>query len=280
MKLEQVLLFKNILLIILPVLLVIIVMNIDWKENLLKAGESGADFVGRILKKSKLNYFNFHSIQKFLKTRGAVYMFGEMATPVTFLLVKLLAFLLLFMVGISFNSIPAGLILGVLGFFMPDILLNISNSMDNDTMLSDIKCIYDTLRIQTKAGVFLSASLCECYLAVKNRRLKSALLELTNDISTRREIDDALERFNEKFDFGQIDIFCIVIRQSMESGRSVKVLEDLSLQMNDLQRAINMKEKEALDRKVQVIELMLFVGLLAVTVYSLGVEIISSALIF
>ena len=280
MKLEQVLLFKNILLIILPVLLVIIVMNIDWKENLSKAGESGADFVGRILKKSKLNYFNFHSIQKFLKTRGAVYMFGEMATPVTFLLVKMLAFLLLFMVGISFDSIPAGLILGVLGFFMPDILLNVSNSMDNDTMLSDIKCIYDTLRIQTKAGVFLSASLCECYLAVKNRRLKSALLELTNDISTRREIDDALERFNEKFDFGQIDIFCIVIRQSMESGRSVKVLEDLSLQMNDLQRAINMKEKEALDRKVQVIELMLFIGLLAVTVYSLGVEVISSALIF
>lgn len=280
MKLEQVLLFKNILLIILPVLLVIIVMNIGWKENLSKAGESGADFVGRILKKSKLNYFNFHSIQKFLKTRGAVYMFGEMATPVTFLLVKLLAFLLLFMVGISFDSIPAGLILGVIGFFMPDILLNVSNSMDNDTMLSDIKCIYDTLRIQTKAGVFLSASLCECYLAVKNRRLKSALLELTNDISTRREIDDALERFNEKFDFGQIDIFCIVIRQSMESGRSVKVLEDLSLQMNDLQRAINMKEKEALDRKVQVIELMLFIGLLAVTVYSLGVEVISSALIF
>ena len=280
MKLEQVLIFKNILLIILPVLLVIIVMNIDWKENLSKAGESGADFVGRILKKSKLNYFNFHSIQKFLKTRGAVYMFGEMATPVTFLLVKLLAFLLLFMVGISFDSIPAGLILGVLGFFLPDILLNVSNSMDNDTMLSDIKCIYDTLRIQTKAGVFLSASLCECYLAVKNRRLKSALLELTNDISTRREIDDALERFNEKFDFGQIDIFCIVIRQSMESGRSVKVLEDLSLQMNDLQRAINMKEKEALDRKVQVIELMLFIGLLAVTVYSLGVEVISSALIF
>ena len=280
MKLEQVLLFKNILLIILPVLLVIIVMNIDWKENLSKAGESGADFVGRILKKSRLNYFNFHSIQKFLKTRGAVYMFGEMATPVTFLLVKMLAFLLLFMVGISFDSIPAGLILGVLGFFMPDILLNVSNSMDNDTMLSDIKCIYDTLRIQTKAGVFLSASLCECYLAVKNRRLKSALLELTNDISTRREIDDALERFNEKFDFGQIDIFCIVIRQSMESGRSVKVLEDLSLQMNDLQRAINMKEKEALDLKVQVIELMLFIGLLAVTVYSLGVEVISSALIF
>ena len=73
MKLEQVLLFKNILLIILPILLVIIVMNIDWKDNLSKAGESGADFVGRILKKSKLNYFNFHSIQKFHAPHAIVF---------------------------------------------------------------------------------------------------------------------------------------------------------------------------------------------------------------
>ena len=41
-----------------------------------------------------------------------------------------------------------------------------------------------------------------------------------------------------------------------------------------------MKEKEALDRKVQIIELLIFIGLLAVTVYSLGVEVMSSILIF
>lgn len=280
MNLEHVVLLKNILLVVLPALLILIFMKINWKENVSKASDTGADFAGRILKKSKINYFNFDSIQKFLNTKGATYLFGEMATPVTFMIVKVLMFLLLFMVGMSLGGVLPGALIGIAGFFVPDILLTISNSADNDAMLSDIKCIYDTLRIQTKAGVFLSASLCECYLAVKNRRLKSALLELTNDISTRRDIDDALERFNEKFDCGQIDIFCIVIRQSMESGRSVKVLEDLSLQMNDLQHAINMKEKEALDRKVQIIELLIFVGLLAVTIYSLGVEVMSSVLTF
>ena len=280
MSLEHVVLLKNILLVVLPVLLILIFMKINWKENVSKASDAGTDFAGRILKKSKINYFNFDSIQKFLNNKGATYLFGEMATPVTFMIVKILIFLLLFMVGMSLGGALPGALIGIAGFFVPDILLTISNSADNDAMLSDIKCIYDTLRIQTKAGVFLSASLCECYLAVKNRRLKSALLELTNDISTRRDIDDALERFNEKFDCGQIDIFCIVIRQSMESGRSVKVLEDLSLQMNDLQHAINMKEKEALERKVQIIELLIFVGLLAVTVYSLGVEVMSSVLTF
>ncbi len=280
MSLEHIVILKNILLFMIPVILFIILMKSRWKESALKVSDAGNDFVGRILKKSKLNYFQYDSIETFLNTKGAVYMFGTMANPVIYMLIKTLAFLLLFMTGVSVGGFALAFLLGITGFFLPDVLLTVSNSADNDAMLGDIKCIYDTLRIQTKAGVFLSASLSECYLAVRNRRLKSALLELTNDISTRRDIDDALERFNEKFDCGQIDIFCIVIRQSMESGRSVKVLEDLSLQMNDLQHAINIKEKEALDRKVQVIELLIFIGLLAVTVYSLGVEVMSSILVF
>lgn len=280
MSLEQVVLLKNILLVVLPILLLLIFMKIKWKENMEKTMDAGADFAGRILKKSKMSFLNFDSIQRFLKSKGAVYLFGDTATPVIFVTVKVLLLLLLFLMGASIGGILPGMFFGMVGFFLPDMLLTISNSADNDSMLEDIKCIYDTLRIQTKAGVFLSASLCECYLAVKNRRLKSALLELTNDISTRHEIVDALERFNEKFDCSQIDIFCIVIRQSMESGRSVKVLEDLSLQMNDLQHAINLKEKEALDRKVQIIELLIFVGLLAVTIFSLGMEVISSILTF
>ena len=280
MSLEQIVLIKKIITFLIPLLMVVLLMKLNWKESVSKVSDAGNDFAGRILKKSKLNYLKYDSIQKFLSTKGATYMFGEAANPVNYMLIKILVLLLLFMVGMSLEGILVGALFGVTGFFLPDILLTVSNSSDNDAMLEDIKCVYDTLRIQTKAGVFLTASLSECYLAVRNRRLKSALLELTNDISTRREIDDALERFNEKFDCGQIDIFCIVIRQSMESGRSVKVLEDLSLQMNDLQRAINMKEKEALDRKVQIIELLIFMGLLAVTVYSLGVEVISSVLVF
>ena len=280
MSLEQIVLIKKIITFVIPLLMVVLLMKLNWKESVSKVSDAGNDFAGRILKKSKLNYLKYDSIQKFLSTKGATYMFGEAANPVNYMLIKILVLLLLFMVGMSLEGIIVGALLGLTGFFLPDILLTVSNSSDNDAMLEDIKCVYDTLRIQTKAGVFLTASLSECYLAVRNRRLKSALLELTNDISTRREIDDALERFNEKFDCGQIDIFCIVIRQSMESGRSVKVLEDLSLQMNDLQRAINMKEKEALDRKVQIIELLIFMGLLAVTVYSLGVEVISSVLVF
>jgi hypothetical protein len=85
MSLEQIILTKNILLVLIPVLLVVVLMNTDWKKGVSKVSDAGNDFAGRILKKSKLNYFNYDSIQKYLNTRGATYMFGEFATPVTYM---------------------------------------------------------------------------------------------------------------------------------------------------------------------------------------------------
>lgn len=280
MTLEHTTLLKNMLLFLLPLLFVFLVMQVDWEEKISAVNDAGSDFAGRILKKSKIDYFRYDSIQRFLNSKGAVYLFGNLATPVNYMILKILIVLLMFMTGMSLGGVLPAFLVGFMGFFVPDLLLTISNNADNDEMLTDIKCIYDTLRIQTKAGVYLSASLSECYLACSNRRLKSALLELTNDINTRRDMEDALERFHDKFDCGQIDLFCIVIRQSLESGKSVKILEDLSLQMNDLQHAINLKAKEALERKVQIIELLIFIGLLAVTVYSLGMEVMTSVLSF
>ena len=77
MSLEQVVLLKNILLVVLPILLLLIFMKIKWKENMEKTMDVGADFAGRILKKSKMSFLNFDSIQRFLKSKGAVYLFGD-----------------------------------------------------------------------------------------------------------------------------------------------------------------------------------------------------------
>ena len=59
MSLEQIILTKNILLVLISVLLVVVLMNIDWKMGVSKVSDAGNDFAGRILRKSKLNYFNY-----------------------------------------------------------------------------------------------------------------------------------------------------------------------------------------------------------------------------
>ena len=56
-------------------------------------------------------------------------------------------------------------------------------------MMPDIKVIYDTLRIQTKAGVFINEALGQCYLKVRNERLKEALLILNGKLIRDKDIE-------------------------------------------------------------------------------------------
>lgn len=274
MTLEQITLCKSLLKILIPVLVVLIIMKFNFKTQMSAFGTRSMGFAENILRKSKLKYLDPDSISKYLESTGATYMFGELANPAAFIMLKILSAILLYFLGMQIASnFLIVFLIAAAGFFLPEILLNVSDYFDNETILPDMKKIYDTLRIQTKAGVFLDDALSECYLAAKNRRLKSALLELTTEISIKKNIEEALENFNGKFRNEHIKTFCMVINQAQDSGKSSQLLKDLSDQMKDLQHSINLKNKEALDRKVQIVELLIFVGLLAVTVYSLGLEI-------
>ncbi len=277
MTIEQITLCKSLLKILIPVLVVTIILKFNFKTQMTALGTRSKDFAENILRRSKLKYLDSDSIQKYLESTGATYMFKGFANTGFFIMLKILSAILLYflIMQISKNFLIV-FFMAAAGFFLPEILLNVSDYFDNETILPDMKKIYDTLRIQTKAGVFLDDALSECYLAAKNRRLKSALLELTTEISIKKNIEEALENFNGKFRNEHIKTFCMVINQAQDSGKSSQLLKDLSDQMKDLQHSINLKNKEALDRKVQIVELLIFVGLLAVTVYSLGLEITTS----
>ena len=274
MSMEQIVLCKSLLKILIPVLAVLIILKFNFRIQMSAFGVRSKDFAENILRKSKLKYLDPDSIQKFLESTGAVYMFKEFANPASFIMLKILSAILLYFLSTQISrNFPILFIFATAGFFLPELLLCVSDYFDNETILPDMKKIYDTLRIQTKAGVFLDDALSECYLAAKNRRLKNALLELTTEISIKKNIGEALENFNGKFRNEHIRTFCMVINQAQDSGKSSQLLKDLSDQMKDLQHSINMKNKEALDRKVQIIELLIFIGLLAVTIYGLGLEI-------
>ena len=271
---EQIVLCKSLLKILIPVLAVLIILKFNFRTQMSAFGVRSKDFAENILRKSKLKYLDPDSIQKFLESTGAVYMFKGFANPASFIMLKILSAILLYFLSTQISrNFPILFIFAAAGFFLPELLLCVSDYFDNETILPDMKKIYDTLRIQTKAGVFLDDALSECYLAAKNRRLKNALLELTTEISIKKNIEEALENFNGKFRNEHIRTFCMVINQAQDSGKSSQLLKDLSDQMKDLQHSINMKNKEALDRKVQIIELLIFIGLLAVTIYGLGLEI-------
>lgn len=279
---------KTFFLILIPIIVAVFVYKSQWgvmaKNVNAKVKKSVLDVLENTeaedLTKNKKSYFNLERIDTFLRSHGGYYMF-DWLEPFTFMMIKAGLALLFFIVGLSLGgSLLIGLILGtvlaVIGFFAFDFIIKVANDSDNDDMMDDIKSIFDTLKIQTKAGVFLSYSLSECYLIVKNARLKAAMLEMTNKIVIKNDIESAVTEFGKNFDNAYIDTLCITIKQSMESGKSVQILEDLSKQIADMQHAINVREREKMDSRIQALELGIFVGLIGAVLYALVIQMMGS----
>ncbi|WP_343246767.1 hypothetical protein [Diplocloster hominis] len=273
---------KTVTELICPVLLMLALCSVSYtqvQERLIQWRNQMGGQVRRKMKTTGLPYFRYDRIQDYLEHYGVTYMFPGKADPVSYLAVKGFFALLCLAAGLQIHPV-IGLLLLPVGFQAPDGFIRLSNNQDNDEMMADIKNVYDTLRIQTKAGVYLTYSLSECYLAVENGRLKAALLTLTNRIVAKSDITNALDEFHGKFENKYIDILCMILQQSLESGRTVQVLEDVSSQLTDMQHAIHMKEKEKLDRKIQVLQLLIFVGIMGVCLLGLGTEIMDSIILF
>ncbi|WP_302640439.1 hypothetical protein [uncultured Clostridium sp.] len=274
----------NIAKLILPLISSILaykLVRISFKENKVKKFSkmtSGIMEVG--LKKSNTGYFSYKRIESYLQKMGVNDMFEGKVTPSSFMLVKIFMGLILALIGIKEQILLLTIGLALLGFFLPDIFINLSNNEDNDKILVDLKRVYDTLRIQTKAGVFLTSSIAECYLVAENKRLKKALLELNNKIIAKNDIESAIEDFNSKFKNPYIDTFCIVIKQSLESGKTVQILEDLSAQIKDIQQAISIREAERVKYKLEGLQFLVYVGVIAIVAYGIFTELITSLMNF
>jgi len=162
---------------------------------------------------------------------------------------------------------------GIAGYILPEILMKVSNKSDNENMMADIECIYDIMRIQARAGVFIGDSLMDCYVSTVNKRLKSALLELCNQTSTSKTMEEAIAGFAAKFNNRHIDVLCIVLSQALSSGKTVQILSDMSEQINQLRHSRAKSDEGKLERKIEVAELLIFIGILAIGILAMGNEI-------
>lgn len=209
---------------------------------------------------------------RYIMRNGVSYMFPWINAYI-FLCIKSI-FALVF-ATIAAVKVPVLILpLAVFGYFIPDIITGISNNSDNDSMLTDIESIYDIMRIQARAGVFIQDSLMDCYMSTKNARLKSALLELCNGIGANSTLEEEVEIFRQKFNNRHIDVLCIILSQSQTTGKTVQILSDMSEQIRQVRHTVSLKAEGKLERKIEILELLIFIGILAIGVYSMGSEIL------
>lgn len=218
------------------------------------------------MKASTIKSFNYDAVEQYINSSGLAYMTNYKMTPLMYIMLRVSLALFLMILGLQFNLF-AGLALLPIGYFGLDFIINMSDKADNDKMLADIEDVYDTLRIQTKAGVYITSVLTDCYLVVKNKRLKSAFLKLTSDIAAKNDIDTALDDFRGKFRNEYIDTLVIIIKQSMQTGQAAKMFDDIREQIADIDAAMLINEKNSINSKIIFVQMIVYVAIIVVAVH-------------
>ena len=169
-------------------------------------------------------------------------------------------------VGMHFHWI-LGLGFFVLGIFLPALLLHISNKRDNEVILKDLKWLYETITVQLQSGLHIHQALQESEGLMANKRLRKALKRLTEKLLSGQAMDEVLSDFEQSFRNHYISSFCLILRQMQHSGYGVKLLEDIRIQMEEMERMQLKKKKEWLEMQLQLFQMLLFIGVLVLIMY-------------
>lgn len=226
------------------------------------------------MKSTSIRAFNYDAVEQYINESGLAFMTDYKMTPLMYILLRVGLALFLMIIGIQINVLY-GLALLPIGYFGLDFIINMSDKDDNNKMLADIEDVYDTLRIQTKAGVYITSVLTDCYLVVRNKRLKSAFLKLTSDIAAKNDIDAALDDFRGKFRNEYIDTLVIIIKQSMQTGQAAKMFDDIREQIADIDAAMIINEKNNINNKIIFVQMIVYVAIIVVAVYITFISITS-----
>lgn len=193
-------------------------------------------------------------------------------TPVTYIITMVCISLGVFIFSLILFDIKVGIISFIITFFLVDLVVNMQNSEDNEKMMDSLKKMFSTVKIQTKAGSHITDALTECYLVVSNKRLKTALLEFNNKVLVDRDMIGAVEELENKFNNRYLTSFCIAMKQALRTGKTVKMLEDLEYQVDDLEDSIALDEEKKTERKLMFAQILIFIGIIMLIAFVISVE--------
>lgn len=269
-------------LILIPILILFLINSIikdgELKKKYRSVIDKNKEEIIKNMKVTKFKAFNYDELSLYISRSGLGYMTDDKITPLSYTLLKIFFALFFMIAGLQANLI-LGLVLLPVGYFGLDFIINESDKSDNAKMLEDIKNVYDTLRIQTKAGVYITSVITDCYLVVQNKRLKKAFLKLTSDIIAKNDVDTALDDFKNKFNNEYINTLVIIIKQSLKTGQASKMFDDIRGQITDIESAIAMNEKISIQSKITMVQIMLYVAIIIVSIY-IAVQSLSVGLQF
>ena len=169
---------------------------------------------------------------------------------------------------------------GIIGWFFLDLYLRFSNKSSNDEMMADICEMSRSVLYGKRGGQYIADALKDAVLVVENKRLKTALIKLRNDLDSNMSMDEALEEFERNFSNGEISAFCTVIKSLQSTGQVDEALNTLESNIEREQVGVNKRRCVILENKTMMYVMMIAFDILAVILYCIIMKLLDMQIAF
>lgn len=168
----------------------------------------------------------------------------------------------------------------VIGWFFLDLYLRLSNKSSNDEMMPDICEMSRSVLYGKRGGQYIADALKDSVMVVENKRLKTALIKLRNDIEGNKALDEALDEFERHFSNGEISAFCTVIKSLQTTGQVDEALNTLESNIQREQIGVNKRRCVILENKTMMYVMMIAFDILAVILYCIIMKLMEMQIAF
>lgn len=162
----------------------------------------------------------------------------------------------------------------VLGWFVLDVMLRLKNKSSNDEMMPDIMEMSRSVLYGKRGGQYIGDALKDAVVVVENRRLKSALMKLRNDLDAGKSLDICLDELELGFDNGEISSFCTVIKSLQSTGQVDEALKTLESSIEREQVSVNKRRCMILEQKTMMYVIFIAMDILAMILYCIIMKLL------
>lgn len=169
---------------------------------------------------------------------------------------------------------PLTIVVAVIGWFFLDIFLRVTNKSSNDEMMPDIMEMSRSVLYAKRGGQYIADALKDAVIVVENKRLKTALMQLRNDMDSGRNLDECLQEMEMSFSNGEISSFCTVIKSLQTTGQVDEALRTLENNIEREQISVNKRRCLMLEHKTMLYVILIAMDILAMILFCIVMKLL------
>ena len=171
-------------------------------------------------------------------------------------------------------SKPLTALAAVVGWLFLDLILKAQNKSSNDEMMPDIMEMSRSVLYGKRGGQYIADALKDAVIVVENKRLKTALLRLRNDLESGFSLDECLDELELSFSNGEISSFCTVIKSLQSTGQVDEALRTLENNIEREQTSVNKRRCLILEHKTMMYVIFIAMDLMAMILYCIIMKLL------